>query len=418
MKFVPGLAQLKQTTIFMTNIILFCLLICYSAAAGQTNFANNDTLFVSSVFTEKNGFTSGVEGPAVDKDGNLYAVNFQKQSTIGKVTQEGICSLFVELPSGSVGNGIRFNSQGKMLIADYKAHNILSVDMDTREIEVYVHYSQMNQPNDIAIGDNDIVYAGDPKWSNNTGNIWRIDTDKTVHLLESNMGTTNGIGVAPGSEILYVNESGRNVWAYDLSPVGEISNKRLLIQFSDYAMDGMRCDSLGNLYITRYHKGTVVVVSPEGQLLREISLIGKTVSNIAFGGPDGRTCYVTMVDNQNIETFRTDIPGRSWVMMQSVSNVKKKDNSSRAPFQFKLSQNYPNPFNPRTVIKYEISEGANVSLKIYDMLGREIVTLLNGYHKAGGYEVLWDASSQPSGIYFYHLQVGKKCQTNKMMFLR
>lgn len=270
-------------------------------------------MFTTSFLTDSSSFTSGAEGPAVDKNGILYAVNFARQGTIGMVTDDGKADVFVELPEGSVGNGIRFNSKGEMLIADYPQHNILKVNMATKEISVYAHEAKMNQPNDIAIDNQDRLYASDPNWKEGTGNIWRIDTDGTVTLLEENMGTTNGIEVSPGNDILYVNESvQRKVWAYDLSPEGNVSNKRLLIEFPDFGMDGMRCDVNGNLYITRHGKGTIAVVAPDGTLIREINTIGKLPSNLAFGGPDGKTVYVTIQDNGNVEKFRTDTPGREW----------------------------------------------------------------------------------------------------------
>jgi hypothetical protein len=74
---------------------------------------NTSTLYKSSDLTVVNSFTSGAEGPAVDKDGNLYAVNYAKEGTVGKITPSGDSSIFVELPNGSVGNGIRFNRQGR-----------------------------------------------------------------------------------------------------------------------------------------------------------------------------------------------------------------------------------------------------------------------------------------------------------------
>ena len=277
----------------------------------------NEELFVAQEFTPVNGFTSGIEGPACDTAGNLYAVNYASQHTIGKVTPDGTASVFVELPTGSIGNGIRFNSEGFMFIADYTNHNVLKVDMNTREISVHAHEPAMNQPNDLAIGANDMLYASDPNWAETTGQIWRVDTDGKVTLLEADMGTTNGIEVSPDEKILYVNESAqRNVWAYDLSPKGEISNKRLLIQFPDFNMDGMRCDIEGNLYITRHGKGTVAKLSPAGEVLLEVQLTGQLCTNIAFGGTDGRTCYVTMADRGNVEVFRADLPGRSWQLFQ------------------------------------------------------------------------------------------------------
>ncbi|RAJ14084.1 SMP-30/gluconolactonase/LRE family protein [Arenibacter echinorum] len=282
---------------------------------GEIGYGQKLGLYQSRDFTEPALFPSGIEGPAVDAKGVLYAVNFERTGTIGQVDSNGEASLFVDLPEGSIGNGIRFNSNGDMFIADYTKHNILKVDMDSKEIIVFAHNNAMNQPNDVAIMDNDILFASDPDWSNSKGQIWRIDTDGTVTLLEGDMGTTNGIEVSPDNKTLYVNESvQRNVWAYDLSPTGDISNKRLLIKFDDFGMDGMRTDIKGNLYITRHGKGTVVKVSPKGEILKEIQLKGKTPSNIAFGGKDGTMAFITLQDNGNFETFDTEHPGREFVI--------------------------------------------------------------------------------------------------------
>ncbi len=273
----------------------------------------SDDTYCSRVFTPAGGFTSGIEGPGVDHEGNLYAVNFERQHTIGRVTPAGEASVFLELPKDSTGNGIRFDSARRMLIADYTGHNILRVDLVTRAIEIFAHEPSFHQPNDICIAASDILFASDPDWQRSTGQIWRVDVDGSVTLLESGMGTTNGIEVSPDEKILYVNESvQRNVWAYDLSAGGEISNKRLLIRFPDFGMDGMRCDVDGNLYITRHGKGTVAKVSPTGEVLLEIELHGTMCTNLAFGGEDGCVCYVTLADEGNIELFRTERPGRAW----------------------------------------------------------------------------------------------------------
>ncbi|MEX2566215.1 MAG: SMP-30/gluconolactonase/LRE family protein [Cyclobacteriaceae bacterium] len=274
-----------------------------------------ETFYHSQPFTTNSEFTSGIEGPVVDSEGNLYVVNFERAGTIGKVTPQGEVSLFVDLPDGSTGNGIRFNRKGDMLIADYTGHNVLMVDMATREISVYAHDPKLNQPNDLAIMDNDILFASDPDWKNSKGQIWRIGPDRKFALLETGMGTTNGIEVSPDNQTLYVNETvQRNVWAYDLNDQGDISNKRLLHQFEDYGMDGMRADIEGNLYITRHGKGTVVKLSPKGELVEEIVVSGKKASNVAFGGKDGKTVYVMLQDNGNIDSFRVEKPGRAFIL--------------------------------------------------------------------------------------------------------
>jgi gluconolactonase len=289
-------------------LVLMTLFVTISMGAD----AQSTKRFKSSIFTPVNSFTRGVEGPAVDKAGNIYAVNFSREGTIGKISPGGEAAIFVELPEGSVGNGIRFDSHGNMMIADYTRHQILKVDMVSKQVIVFAYEPRMSQPNDIAIDHQDRIYATDPDWKAGTGRIWRIDPDGKIVLLDS-MATVNGIDVSPDNRILYVNEK-LKIWAYDLSPAGNISNKRLLIEFPDFGMDGLRCDIKGNIYQARYGKGTVVKVSPEGKILEEIVLIGKKPTNVSFGGKDGKTMYVTLQDQGNIESFRVDEPGREWVM--------------------------------------------------------------------------------------------------------
>lgn len=276
-------------------------------------FTPAEPLFVARPVTRPNEFTTGIEGPACDSTGHIYAVNFSRQGTIGRVTPLGAGEVFLELPKGSVGNGIRFDQQGNFYVADYMQHNILKVDPHTRKVEVYAHNAAMNQPNDLAIAGDGTLYASDPNWQDGTGQLWRIDRDGTTTRLAEGLGTTNGIEVSPDDRTLYVNESKqRNIWAFTINADKSISNKRLLRQFDDHGFDGMRCDVSGNLYVTRYGKGTVVKLSPEGELLREIRLPGHRPSNICFGGPDGRTAYVTEVEFTRLVSFRVDEPGLSF----------------------------------------------------------------------------------------------------------
>lgn len=85
---------------------------------------------------------------------------------------------------------------------------------------------------------------------------------------------------------------------------------------------------------------------------------------------------------------------------------------------FSLDQNYPNPFNPSTTIKYSVAERSNVSIKIYDMLGKEIATLVNNVKEAGSYEVNFDASNLASGMYVYSITAGNFTASKKMMLLK
>lgn len=274
---------------------------------------SGEELFVAKPLTAEHSFTAGIEGPACDRTGNIYAVSFARTPTIGKITPEGQGEVFVEFTNGSLGSGIRFDRSGIMYVADYAKHNILRIDPKTRVVTVLAHSDEMNQPNDVAITAQGTLFASDPNWEKGTGQLWRIDRDGGLTRIASGMGTANGIEVNPGGTRLYVNETvQRNVWAFVLHPDGSITGKSLLIQFPDYGLDGMRCDVDGNLYIARWGKGTVAKISPQGKLLREIHVLGAKPTNVCFGGPDGRTCYVTEVEHGRLVQFRVDRPGLEW----------------------------------------------------------------------------------------------------------
>jgi gluconolactonase len=284
----------------MKNTLLFFYLLSFSS------LAISQTVLLSPAGT----FTEGIEGPAADRFGNVYIVNFQKQGTIGKVDAKGQAALFIALPDSAVGNGLAFNQDGHLLVADYVGHRIWSIDTSTKHISVYIKVARMNQPNDIAWAKSGRLYASDPSWSNNNGNLWMIDEYKKPILLEKEIGTSNGIALSPDEKYLYVNESvQRRVWQYTLDMEGKIAHKKLLITFPDFGMDGMKCDEQGNIYIARYGAGVVAVVSPAGKLLKTIALKGAKPTNVAFGGADWKTVYVTMQDDGSVETFINDIPG-------------------------------------------------------------------------------------------------------------
>ena len=288
----------------MKALLFFAGLISSWASFAQEFYQAKD-------LTAENLFTTNCEGPMVDKKGNLYVVNFQKDGTIGLVHSDGKVELYVTLPEGSTANAIQFDKKGNMLLADFSGHNILKVDSKTKKVSVFVHSELFSQPNDICINKKGQLFASDPNWKESTGKIWRIEPDGKPVLLEENMGTTNGIELSPDEKKLYVNESiQRVIWVYDVDAQGNVSNKKKFFDFNDFGMDGMKCDKAGNLLVTRYDKGVIAIISPQGKLIREVQMKGKKTSNIAFGGKDRKTCFVTLQDRKCVETFRHEISGK------------------------------------------------------------------------------------------------------------
>ena len=99
-----------------------------------------------------------------------------------------------------------------------------------------------------------------------------------------------------------------------------------------------------------------------------------------------------------------------------ISNISGLQNNISSDYL--LYQNFPNPFNPNTTIRYDVKTKGDVEMKIFDLLGREVVTLVNENQTPGTYEVVFDASSLPSGVYFYKLQAGDFIETRKMVVLK
>lgn len=301
-------------TFWYLTIAWACVLLAPAAGAQK--------LFESRQLTPAGEYTFGIEGPAVDAAGNLYVVNHLRPGTIGKVAAGAERSeLFAELPAGSTGVAIRFGRAG-MFVADYKGHNIFVFTPGATAPRVYFHSAAFNQPNDMALARDGTIYASDPHWKRRDGQVWRIVPDGETGRGEPmtaprKFGTTNGIDLSPDETTLYVGESEtREIWAYRLDG-GKLAAPRLVRKFADHSLDGLRTDIDGRIYVARILKGTVEVLAPDGKTLREIALRASEPTNLAFGGPDGKTVYVTQRKGGFIETFRVDRPGREFCLQRA-----------------------------------------------------------------------------------------------------
>ncbi len=102
----------------------------------------------------------------------------------------------------------------------------------------------------------------------------------------------------------------------------------------------------------------------------------------------------------------------------TTAGVKEIKSTRTLPVNFELSQNYPNPFNPTTRINYAITQSSQVTLIVYNILGQQVAVLVNGYKNAGNYQLTWDASNLPSGIYIYRIEAGAQVMSKKMTLLK
>jgi sugar lactone lactonase YvrE len=172
---------------------------------------------------------------------------------------------------------------------------------------------------DAGDGRNSTLFASDPRFPH-SGQIWRIvrgpDGKGSGEVMSSErpMGVTNGIDLSPDGATLYVSEADtREVWAYRLDGT-KLAAPRLVKKFDAFELDGLRTDLDGKIFVARPLNGTVAILAPDKTpdtaLVREVPLRGKVPTNLTFGGPDGKSVFVTQKDGKFIETFRADRPGR------------------------------------------------------------------------------------------------------------
>jgi hypothetical protein len=111
-------------------------------------------------------------------------------------------------------------------------------------------------------------------------------------------------------------------------------------------------------------------------------------------------------------------PNNDIVLKTATLVVGTNNESNITPDKFAVYQNYPNPFNPTTSIKFDIPKNAFVTLKVYDVIGKEVATLINEVRTAGSYNVDWNASFYPSGVYFYKLESKDFTETKRMLLIK
>ena len=162
--------------------------------------------------------------------------------------------------------------------------------------------------------------------------------------------------------------------------------------------------------------GTLILLGQSHQCvrLRQVEVNSYTHKGFSYFTKDGIVLLVDSQKDQN-DTGKVAVQNINVIAATTVTGVKKAD---AVPEEFALEQNYPNPFNPTTTIQFSIRKSSIVNLKIFDLLGREVATLVDGEMNIGAHEISFDASRFASGIYFYRLQAGNFTATKKLVFIK
>ena len=292
------------------HIIFFTLLTTIFSAAGQTN----NPIIASGAKVEKLAdsflFT---EGPAVDKQGNVYFTD-QPNNRIMKWSTNGKLSVFLD-ESGRA-NGMYFDKKGNLLSCSDQDNEIWSINKKGGHVVLVTDYNgkKLNGPNDLWIHPGGGIYFTDPLYARD---YWTRDSQrqqegeyvfymspnrKTIIPVATDLEKPNGIIGTPDGKLLYVADiKAGKTYVYEIQPDGLPTNKKL---FAEMGSDGMTIDSEGNIYLTG--RG-VTVFNRKGEKIEHIPVEARWTANVCFGGKDMKTLFITA--SQYLYSLRMNVKG-------------------------------------------------------------------------------------------------------------
>jgi photosystem II stability/assembly factor-like uncharacterized protein len=283
--------------------------------------------------------------------------------------------------------------------------------------------------------DNDsIIYVcsqdGAFQYNENTKSVMKMGDFGWVYAITSKPGGKLFAGVNYYNGILFRSTDYGYTWAQDTNGIGSASITSLLTTLKGTILAGSagfgiyRSTDDGTSWthtsiqsgvcriLIQYFDGKVIAGNREGKIF-ESSNDGDTWNDISTGFPSGSiTCIIQ--DHQGSLFAGTSEDG----IFRALQTVNIVTTSHQNPKTYYLNQNYPNPFNPSTSISFSLSSKSFVSLKVFDIIGREVATLVNGELSAGNHTRQWNAVNMSSGVYFYRLQTGTFTDVKKLVLLR
>jgi gluconolactonase len=256
-----------------------------------------------------------LEGPSFDREGNLYCVDIP-WGRIFRIDPTGWFTLIAEYDGEP--NGLKIHRDGRIFIADYK-QGILVLDPDSRTVTPFVQrvrLERLQAVNDLVFSSNGDLYFTDQGLTglhDPTGRVFRVRASGEIDCLLDNVPSPNGLVLDPSERALYVAVTRANaIWRVPLMKDGTVAKVGNYIQLSGGGgPDGLAIDEAGNLAIAHVGLGVVWLFSARGEpILRIESCAGHHTTNIAYGGNDRRTLFITESASGTVLKAAMPVPGK------------------------------------------------------------------------------------------------------------
>jgi hypothetical protein len=345
-------------------------------------------------------FLNGPESVTYDSLKDRYLISNVLNGNIVQISNEGDTTYFDTSLTRTLGITIVDNI---LYVADI--NGIATYDLTTDQRGATIIIAGMYELNDLAADTSGYLYVTDVS----AGKIFRVK-------ISDYSDTTIISGITKPNGILFDARNNRVLFCQFIpnAPIKEINLEDLsvttVLSTSFANFDGLAIDGNGYIYVSSWGSNSVY---------RYDNLFSLPAELVSSGHNGPADIFYNQIDNilaiPNYYSNHVDfIP---------VSPVEVDESYDQIPLTFVLSQNYPNPFNPGTTIRYELPEGSNVNLKVYNLLGIEIRKLVNEFQSAGFKTTYWDGknndgNSVSSGVYLYVFKSKSFSQTKKMVLIR
>jgi len=296
----------------MTKHIIFFILLF--TVVFTTTGQENKSIIAPGAKVEKlaDGFRF-TEGPAVDKQGNVYFTD-QPNDCIMKWSTNGKLSVFLEKTGRA--NGMYFDKKGNLLSCSDQENEIWSFNKKGEAIVLVTNYNgkKLNGPNDLWVRPDGGIYFTDPlyvrdywtrepKMQQEGEYVYFLSPDrKTIVPVDMDIEKPNGVIGTPDGKLLYVADiKAGKTYVYEIQPDGSLKGKKL---FAEMGSDGMTIDSEGNIYVTG---NGITVFNRKGEKIEHIAVEARWTANVCFGGKDMKTLFITA--SQNFYSLRMNVKG-------------------------------------------------------------------------------------------------------------
>lgn len=260
-----------------------------------------------------------LEGPTWSKQSKVFyfsemdfnrSVGFGPESVIYKLTLPSQIEVVLQ-NAGTNGLLAEDNNLYTMNHASRSLSKLNLTSLESKVLSNSVDNLRFNSPNDLIKADNGVIYFTDPDWQLDnrqqdipyTGLYGYLPTGKTL-VLDKTLIKPNGVALSPDQQFLYVGDFTNRIYKYKITPNGELQDKHWFADIN--SPDGMAMDCAGNLYVASHNKGVINIYANDGKLRDKIT-IGHNVTNIAFGGDQGKTLLITSAEG--LYRFEVNIAG-------------------------------------------------------------------------------------------------------------